>query len=482
MGSLGGIPLDAGDILAKKYRLEKLVGEGGTGVVVSAQHLQLEQRVAIKFLRTALASEEIRARFEREAHAIGQIESEHVVLVLEVGELEDHCPYMVMEFLEGRDLARVLKEDGPLPVEDAVDCMLQVCEALAQAHAQGIVHRDLKPANLFLTRTEENAPHVKVVDFGISKIVDAKLPAGDKKEMTNAFTVLGSPRYMAPEQLRNSKDVDSRADLWSVGAVLYQLVTGKYAFDAESNVHASIAVLTKEPRKLTADAPHVPPELEAVVNRCLTKERHGRYQSAQELAAALRPFASQRARDALMVLEEAKEGPTLDIALSVSSIVPTPMDPIRARRPEGPKVPAAPASAPAPNAAPVPTPKAAPVPTPLPSSPVYAGPPAMPSSPFVPPAPATSSPLVSARDPSPSSPRDPSRSVKVAFIVGGVVAVLLAFGILTAVKLAAQSMGVIPAAGIGASDPAPPTALPAATAQKPSKVITVPLDAANQAP
>ena len=477
MGSLGGIPLDTGDILAKKYRLEKLVGEGGTGVVVSAQHLQLEQRVAIKFLRTALASDEIRARFEREAHAIGQIESEHVVLVLDVGELEDHCPYMVMEYLDGRDLARVLKEDGPLAIEDAVDCMLQVCEALAEAHDQGIVHRDLKPANLFLTRTEEGAPHVKVVDFGISKIVDTKLPAGDKKEMTNAFTVLGSPRYMAPEQLRNSKDVDSRADLWSVGAVLFQLVTGKHAFDAESNVHASISVLTKEPRKLSLDAPHAPPALETIIGRCLTKERHARFQSARELAAALRPFASERARDALDVREEARAAPGLEIALSVSSIVPTPIDPIPVR-----------AAAPTPPAPPPPpaVPSSAPVVLSAPSSPG--------SAPGMPPASSRSSPLLESPPSYPSvralgggsdrAPERSARTIKVAIVLGGVLAVLLAFGILTVVKLAAQSVGVIPSAGLGVSDPAPEAtgAAPAQAPQKPSKTITVPLDAANKAP
>src|SRR4051794_4038244 len=193
MGTLGGIPLDVGDVLAKKYRIERLVGEGGTGLVVAARHLQLERLVAIKFLRTALASDEIRTRFEREARAIGQIESEHVVLVLDVGALDDFSPYMVMEYLDGRDLAKILKEDGPLSVEDAVDCMLQLCEALHEAHAAGIVHRDLKPANLFLTRREDGGPHIKVVDFGISKILDPKLlgPGSDPKEMTNAFTVLG---------------------------------------------------------------------------------------------------------------------------------------------------------------------------------------------------------------------------------------------------------------------------------------------------
>jgi len=319
--TLGGLPIAAGDVLLKKYRVERLIGEGGTGIVVSATHVQLEQRVAIKFLRRALASDELRTRFEREARAMGKIESEHVVLVLDAGMLDDGAPYMVMEHLEGRDLARVLKEDGPLPVEQAIDCMVQVCQALAQAHEVGIVHRDLKPANLFLTRREEDdAIHVKVVDFGISKILDKKLIDDDKPhDVTTAFTVLGSPRYMAPEQVKNSKDVDGRADLWSVGAVLFQLLTGEHAFDAETNVQASLAVLTTEPRSLRALAPHAPAELEEVVKRCLTRDVTKRFQTAHELAEALRPFASDRARESLDRIETAKHAPSLQIALGISS-------------------------------------------------------------------------------------------------------------------------------------------------------------------
>jgi serine/threonine protein kinase len=320
MGTLGGIPLDVGDVLAKKYRLERLVGEGGTGVVVAARHLQLERDVAIKFLRAALASDEIRLRFEREARAIGQIESEHVVLVLDVGALDDGlAPYMVMEYLEGRDLAKILKEDGPLSIEDAVDCMLQVCEALEGAHQQGIIHRDLKPANLFLTRREDGGPHIKVVDFGISKILDPKMIDNGPKEMTKAFTVLGSPRYMAPEQLRNSKDVDGRADLWSLGAVLFQLLAGKPAFDADNNINVSLAVLTKAAPLLRSVAPHVPAELEAIVDKCLTKDRAGRFQTAAELADALRPLASDPTRESLARLEQAKMEPNVNIGMHVSS-------------------------------------------------------------------------------------------------------------------------------------------------------------------
>lgn len=322
---LGGLPIRAGDILLRKYRVERLIGEGGTGIVLSATHVQLEQRVAIKFLRRALTNDELRTRFEREARAMTKIESDHVVLVLDAGTLDDGAPYMVMEHLEGRDLARVLKEDGPLPVEDAVDCMVQVCEALEHAHAYGIVHRDLKPANLFLT-LEDDRLHVKVVDFGISKIlvrnmVDFTDPFQD---VTTGFTVMGSPRYMAPEQVRSAKDVDERADLWSVGAVLFQLLTGQHAFEAEGNLHASIAVLENEPRLLCSLAPHAPAGLEAVVSRCLRKDVTERFQSARELRRALQAFASDNERlddddDAVTVPISARSIPPANLADDLAS-------------------------------------------------------------------------------------------------------------------------------------------------------------------
>ncbi len=303
MSALAGTSLRPGDVVAGRYRLDALIGEGGTGIVVSATDRD-GRRVAIKFLKTALASEEIRLRFAREASAIQTIRSEHVVLVLDVGLLAPELsglPYMVMEFLEGKDLARVLHEDGPLGVEDAIACMLQVCAALEAAHGLGIIHRDLKPANLFLTRAADGGPHVKVVDFGISKITDpqALAPLRDStptfNEVTASTAVLGSPRYMAPEQIRSSKHVDARADIWSVGVVLYQLLTGRHAFEAESPVLSSVKVLTAEPEPLSAVAPHVPREIEAVVVACLAKEPEARPASARALSAALRPFASAKA-------------------------------------------------------------------------------------------------------------------------------------------------------------------------------------------
>lgn len=458
MRTLGGIPVEVGDILAKKYRVERLVAEGGTGVVVSAKHLQLDQRVAIKFLRTALASDEVRVRFEREARAISRIQSEHVVLVLDVGTLPDGEPFMVQEYLDGRDLARVLKEDGPLSVEDAVDCVLQICEALSEAHAAGIVHRDLKPANLFLTLREDGGPHVKVVDFGISKILDKGILRDERgsREMTGAFEVLGSPRYMAPEQLRNSKDVDHRADLWSVGAVLFQLVTGQHAFEADSNVHASLVVMTGEPRRLCDLAPHAPKELEAIVARCLTKDVTERWQSAKELATALLPFASDRTRHSLELLERAKEAPSLSIALGVSTLVSragTDAPPRAPARPHG----ASPREAPATSTHAPPTAPAAFRPASLPPPSVDGG------------------SVASVR----SAP-EPSTAVKIAVVAGGVIAVLIVFGLLTGAKLAARSFGLIPPAASGEPTSAARPKL-AFTARRPDPV-SVPLDAGTIAP
>jgi serine/threonine-protein kinase len=469
MGTLGGIPLEAGDVLAKKYVLERLIGEGGTGVVILARHLQLQHPVAIKFLRTALSNEELRLRFEREARAIDKISSEHVVVVYDVGTLPDGEPYMVMEHLEGKDLARILKEDGKLPLEEAVDCMLQVCEALGEAHANGIVHRDLKPANLFLTRREDGAPHIKVVDFGISKILDEKLLSKDNgpREVTNAFTVLGSPRYMAPEQLRNSKDVDFRADLWSVGAVLFQLVTGRHAFDADNNVHVSLRVLTSEPELLRTYAPEAPPGLEAIVSKCLTKDRTQRFQSAKELADALHPYASARTRESIERMREAKAAQSVEIAIAPKRVQPPTGEVPELRAPPStPRGLAPPSSGPA----------------------VSSGRLAPPSSgPWSPPAPSSRSRLEDSESIASvrrAYGRAPGRGLKIAIMIGGVVAVLLSFLLLSAVKRAAQSLGVVSTsssarAAAAAETTAPPVFATATVRRDP---IIVPLDAAAASP
>lgn len=489
-----GVPLSVGTVLGKKYRVERLIGEGGTGVVVGATHLQLEQKVAIKVLRTALASDEIRLRFEREARAIGKIHSEHVVFVLDVGTLDDGSPFMVMEHLEGKDLARVLKEEGPLAIEDAVDCMLQVCEALEEAHANGIVHRDLKPANLFLTRRDDGAPHIKVVDFGISKILDSKVRGGN--EVTSAFAVLGSPRYMSPEQVRNSKEVDGRADLWSVGTVLFQLITGKHAFDADSNVAASLKVLSAEPARLRDYAPHAPPALELVVARCLEKDVAKRWSSASELADALKPFASAGTRESIERMRAAREAPSLEIALAVSSTSDRPPPVTRSSIPPMPRRGATPMT-------PVPPPPALPhvsrdgVAPPMPAATASSG---RPEEAFVPPRPLGREMTTSPRAFVPPSPRSspnaatvklgslpPSRrreapvstQLKIAIAAGGVLVVLVVFGVLVLGKMLYRSVAAAEVESTAQTATMPPAAAPAAKTRDP---VVVPLDAAAGAP
>jgi serine/threonine protein kinase len=191
-----------GELLAGKYRVERVLGEGGMGVVVAARHVELDERVALKFLLPGtLGQPDAVARFLREARAAARIRSEHVARVTDVGTLETGVPYMVMEFLEGADLSRILREHGPLPIEDAVDYVVQTCEAIADAHALGIIHRDLKPANLMLVTRSDGGSCVKVLDFGISKVSG---PGQDAMAMTSTSTILGSPIYMSPEQMTSS--------------------------------------------------------------------------------------------------------------------------------------------------------------------------------------------------------------------------------------------------------------------------------------
>src|SRR3954454_18638740 len=213
-----------GRVLAGKYRIERVLGRGGMGVVVAAHHIHLDEKVAIKFLLPeAVANAEVLGRFVREARAAVRIKSEHVARVSDVGTLEGGEPYMVMEYLEGSDLAEWLLQRGALPVEQAVEFLLQASEAIAEAHALGIVHRDLKPANLFVVRRADGLLSIKVLDFGISKVTDASMAAG---AATSTLALMGSPLYMSPEQMESARTADARSDIWSLGVILYELLTG----------------------------------------------------------------------------------------------------------------------------------------------------------------------------------------------------------------------------------------------------------------
>ena len=280
-----------GEVVAGKYLVERVLGAGGMAFVLSARHLELDQCFALKFLdKRFLGNARITERFTQEARAASQIRSEHVARVYDVG-LHEGAPFFVMEHLEGRDLCAVLLSGGPLRVEDAVEYVMQACEALAVAHCHGVVHRDIKPENLFLVE-RHGLPSVKLLDFGISKV--ALTGAEAPSRLTGELT-LGTPCYMSPEQIRSTATVDARSDQWSLGVVLYELLAGIEAFRADSVSAMCAAVLETEPSPLGDLCPDVPPGLAAVIERCLVKDPAGRFTDVAELAQALLPFAPSRA-------------------------------------------------------------------------------------------------------------------------------------------------------------------------------------------
>jgi eukaryotic-like serine/threonine-protein kinase len=285
--------IQQGDLLAGKYRVEQVLGAGGMGYVVAALHEQLGQRVAVKLLVPELCeNEDSVTRFLREARAAVKIQSEHVARVLDVGELTNGSPYMVMEFLSGRDLADELDLPGQIDIPTAIDYLLQASEAVAEAHSMGVIHRDLKPANLFLTHRPDGSPLVKVLDFGISKAINVDDSALEPApSLTATHSLLGSPAYMSPEQIRRPKSVDTRTDIWSLGSILYELLTRDPPFTAESPLALLAAVVSDPLPDIRDKRPDVPPELAAVIAKCLEKKPDDRYQTVAELADALAPFA-----------------------------------------------------------------------------------------------------------------------------------------------------------------------------------------------
>jgi eukaryotic-like serine/threonine-protein kinase len=282
--------IGVGDVVAGKYRVERTLGRGGMGYVVAAQHTQLDQPVAIKVLapELALRSDSV-ARFLREARAAARIGNEHVARVMDVDTLPDGTPYMVMERLFGNDLRTELAVNGRLSAAEATDYVLQACEALAEAHSYGIVHRDLKPANLFLTTGTDGAPLIKVLDFGISKAaaLDGETPA---EALTDTQAVIGSPPYMSPEQARAPRSVDTRTDVWALGVILYELVTGETPFVGATPIAVLANVVSEpppSPRELCPDLPH---GFESVILHCLEKNPARRFAQVTDLARALEPY------------------------------------------------------------------------------------------------------------------------------------------------------------------------------------------------
>ncbi|MDB4934260.1 MAG: Protein kinase [Labilithrix sp.] len=277
-----------GAIIRAKYRVERVLGEGGMGVVLLATHLKLEQRVALKVLLPSVEKRaHVQARFAREARAAAKLRNEHVVRVLDVDETEDGVPFLVMEFLVGSDLDAVLLREGPLEPERAADYVLQACEGVAEAHAAGIVHRDLKPSNLFVAKTEDGGEVVKVLDFGIAKALESN----DDLSLTATSGVVGSPLYMSPEQLKGSRDVDARTDVWSLGVVLYQLVSAKLPFEATSATALAAVIASEAAVPLAKVRPGLPAAYLEAVDRCLRKDASQRFESVVELARALATLA-----------------------------------------------------------------------------------------------------------------------------------------------------------------------------------------------
>jgi eukaryotic-like serine/threonine-protein kinase len=287
-----GQPVAVGDVIAGKYRVDRVLGKGGMGVVVLATHLELRKRRAIKLmLADASAAPKAVERFLREARAACLLENEHIAHVFDVGRLTSGAPFIVMEYLEGNDLADELSRRGKIPLEEVAESALQACIALAEAHGRGLVHRDLKPSNLYSARQSDGSRRIKVLDFGISKWLD-KGEGG----ATTTDAVIGSPLYMSPEQIHTPRAIDGRADIWSLGVILYELVTGRRPFQGESLMSALAQIATYAPRPPSHHVPGLPAAFDAVVLRCLEKKPENRYRDVGELAWDLLPFASPAAR------------------------------------------------------------------------------------------------------------------------------------------------------------------------------------------
>lgn len=293
------LPVGVGDLVAGKYRVEERIGSGAMGVVFAARHVELGERVALKFLNPIYGANEVaRSRFSREAKNTFSLKSEHVARVLDVGKLDAGDPYIVMEFLDGRTLRAHVEEHGRLPREETISIVHQICEGVAEAHARGIVHRDLKPENVFLAKLPNGASLVKVLDFGISKVTEESkakggaVNANSELAITSQDQVLGTPRYMAPEQVAKSGNVSTESDVWSLGVLAYWLLSGQVPFDGGSPQMTLVKLLSKDlAPDIATLVPDLDPALARVVMKCLERTPSDRFPDADALRRALRPFA-----------------------------------------------------------------------------------------------------------------------------------------------------------------------------------------------
>lgn len=297
---MAAIPLRAsypsvGETIDGKYRITKVIGEGGMGMVARADHLLRKVPVALKFIAPhVLATEGGVERFLNEASLASQIPSDHVVGVVDVGKLTSGAPYMVMEHLDGLDVASLREEVKEVPIERAVHITLQILRALQAAHAVGVVHRDLKPSNVFLVKKDGDHDFVKLLDFGISK---APVSAG----ITATNAALGTPLYMSPEQAKNPKTVDGRADLYSAGVILYELLGGRTPHTSESGeaTEVLLKLFTQEPPRIETLRTDVPKDLAEAVHKALAHDLDTRFQDAKEFAEALAAFAPKKSEHTL---------------------------------------------------------------------------------------------------------------------------------------------------------------------------------------
>jgi serine/threonine-protein kinase len=344
-----------------KYVVDRIIGSGGMGLVLAARHEALEELVAIKLLRPKAAGDKIHAeRFAREARSMIKIKSEHVVRVLDAGTLESGAPYIVMEYLIGRDLSQILRSEGPLHYQRAADLMLQVCEAVASAHAVGVIHRDLKPSNFFVTQRADGTTLVKVLDFGISKAIGTD--GVIDPTLTETQAVFGSPTYMSPEQIRSAKHVDHRSDIWSLGVGLYEMVTGRLPFEADNVAGLLASIVADPPFYPRGFIPDLPEELEQLLLALLAKDPNQRIQTVADFAFRLAAFATPSVETRTLVERIAR---LADRAVPAPHAVTT-----------GPKLPAPSGASPpsAPNAAPSSSPSITSVPLiPIPPHPFAAG-------------------------------------------------------------------------------------------------------------
>ena len=315
-----------GQVLQERYKIIKKLGEGGMGAVYEGEHVLIKRRVAIKCLHAQFASSgDIVARFHREAVAATSIGNEHIIEVTDMGRFPDGAVFMVLEYLNGHDLSKEIEENGPMTIGRVVHICTQVCEALGAAHEKGIVHRDLKPENVFLIRRGEDADFVKVLDFGISKFKDAE--GGGGHSMTRTGMAMGTPYYMAPEQAHGHKDLDHRVDVYALGIMMFRALTGLLPFDDESYPMLMVKICTQPPPSVRHWRPDAPPELEAIINKLLAKDKNERFPDCASVKAALAPFRSATAAPVVIASAATMVGQPANIitAMQTAAGMPAPV-------------------------------------------------------------------------------------------------------------------------------------------------------------